>query len=261
MGYNNRAVRLHVLAQIIVDKHRGKVPNIYDALRELPGIGQYTARAILSSAFSMPEPIVDINVRRIFSRLFWKLQSAEVVRPESEIWSLATRLLPHRAAYDWNQALMDIGATICTARTPRCTLCPLLHFCKSRKWLQRVRTHRLNHHMDVHPGARSTGIKAAGVRGPGVRHLAIQAHSVRSVSKPEPSYRGVPNRIHRGRIVERLRRVKEGSWITVGALTRKVFEDSTKADVKWIERILRVLERDGLVQVKKKQARSVVRLG
>ncbi len=141
MGYNNRAVRLHILAQIVVDKHEGKVPNDYDSLRELPGIGQYTARAILSSAFSMTEPVVDINVRRLFSRLFWTMPSAEAMRPESEIWSLATRLLPHRAAYDWNQALMDIGATICTARTPRCTLCPLVRFCKSRTRLQHARTH------------------------------------------------------------------------------------------------------------------------
>ncbi len=261
MGYNNRAVWLHILAQIVVDKHMGQVPNDYDSLHELPGIGQYTARAILSSAFAMVQPVVDINVRRLFSRLFWTMPSAEAMCPEFEIWSLATRLLPQRASYHWNQALMDIGATICTARTPRCTLCPLVGFCRSRIGLQSPRTYWVHSDGASTARARPNGVNTRGVHSDKVRSPGADPNGNRSAVKREPSYRGVPNRLHRGRVVEQLRRVKEGSWITVGGLTRRVFKNSTKTDIHWVEKLLSVLERDGLVKVRKRQVGAVVRLG
>lgn len=226
MGYNNRAVRLHTLARLVVEEHGGKIPSDYDALRSLPGIGQYTARAILSSAFGQPEPVVDINIRRFFSRLFWKMPATTDMRPEPDIWSLAHELLPHRAAYNWNQALMDLGATVCTARSPRCADCPVAASCMSRQSMQ-----------------------PAPPRGA----LPVPA-------KREPSYRGIPTRIHRGRIVEELRRVPEGSTIGLDALTAKVFADRTPADAAWMEKTLQRLERDGLAKLEKKRATKRVAL-
>lgn len=215
MGYNNRAVRLHLLAQTVVDRHNGKLPQDYEALVVLPGIGKYTAHAILSSAFVQAVPVVDINVRRLFSRLFWPMPSERLMRPEKEIWPLAAALLPRRSAYDWNQALMDLGATICTARSPHCMECPVARFCKSRKRMQS-------------PQLRSSPSRA---------------------SSPEPSYRGVPVRIHRGKIVEALRNVQEGRQIAFKTLAAKLFRDPTSADELWIAKTLAALEKDGLVRV------------
>jgi A/G-specific adenine glycosylase len=218
MGYNNRAVRLHVLARIVVERHSGRLPRDAETLRTLPGIGRYTAMAILSSAFEEPVPIVDINIRRLYSRLFWKMSDRSALRPEQEIWPVAGEMLPHRNVYDWNQALMDLGATVCTARTPQCNDCPLTTFCRSRRQIQR-------------PSLRSS--------------------SPLRPSSPEPSYRGVPVRILRGRIVETLRGLPEGRQIRVHTLTKRLFDAPTHDDLCWTEQILRRLAKDGLVKIEK----------
>ena len=224
MGYNNRAVRLHMLARIVVDRHDGRLPRNADTLRTLPGIGRYTAMAILSSAFEEPVPIVDINVRRLYSRLFWKMSDRSAMRPEQEIWPVAGEMLPHRNVYDWNQALMDLGATVCTARTPRCSDCPLAPFCKSRTRLQNL-------------SLRSSFSSLRASRPP------LRA------SSSEPSYRGVPVRIHRGRIVETLRGLPEGWQMGVRTLAKQLFDAATPDDICWTEQILRRLEKDGLVRL------------
>lgn len=170
MGYNNRAVRLHALATVLVER-KMRIPSEASSLLELPGIGRYTAHAILSSVHGLPVPVVDVNIRRLLSRVFWRMPSTADMRSEPEIWRTAAGILPRRGVYDWNQALMDIGATICTARLPSCSRCPLGAICASRK-----------------------GMKRAG----------------RATGKSEPGLHGVPNRIYRGRIVEALRKRKSG---------------------------------------------------
>jgi A/G-specific adenine glycosylase len=171
MGYNNRAVRLHALASVIV--RRGmSIPATAETLLELPGIGKYTAYAILASVHGLPVPVVDVNIRRLLSRVFWRMPSTADMRNEREIWHTAEEILPRRNVYDWNQALMDIGATICTARRPSCRVCPLGAVCRSRTSM-----------IQPAPGAR----------------------------KREPGLRGVPDRIYRGRIVEALRNRRRGS--------------------------------------------------
>jgi A/G-specific adenine glycosylase len=170
MGYNSRAVRLHKLAQVILTNHSGKLPPDHKTLTSLPGIGNYTANAILSSVHAMHVPIVDVNVRRVLSRLFWKMPSIQEVRDEKEIWSVASDLLPRGRGYRWNQALMDLGATICTARQPRCARCPVGPLCASRTTIRRTFTRK---------------------------------------PKREPSFDGIPNRVYRGRIVEALRGMQE----------------------------------------------------
>jgi A/G-specific adenine glycosylase len=137
MGYNNRAVRLHKLANVVVEQHRGRIPKTVDELLALPGVGRYTANAMLSSAFGAQRPVVDVNIRRVLSRLFWRMKSTIAMQPERVIWLLAEELLPNGNAYNWNQALMDFGATVCTARNPSCMTCPVSGLCCSVSSMKR----------------------------------------------------------------------------------------------------------------------------
>jgi A/G-specific adenine glycosylase len=131
LGYNSRALRLHSLAKIVVAEHKGKMPRTVEALLELPGVGMYTAHALVCSAYRKAVPVVDVNIRRIFSRLFFEVAAPDEMQPESESWAIAARVLPEDEAYRWNQALMDIGALFCTARSPKCDRCPLHTMCMS----------------------------------------------------------------------------------------------------------------------------------
>jgi A/G-specific adenine glycosylase len=132
LGYYTRARHLQKTAQIIVENHSGVLPDTQDSLLELPGIGTYTAGAILSIAFGKPVPAVDGNVRRVLSRLF--ACSDPVNRPEAQkkLHALAASLIPETAPGSFNQALMDLGATICTPKSPACTHCPLKRHCRAR---------------------------------------------------------------------------------------------------------------------------------
>lgn len=133
MGYNNRAVRLHKFARQVRGEFGGEIPGTLEGLIRLPGIGRYTANAILSAAFGKRVPIVDVNVQRVLSRIFWRMESTAALRASNDVWHLAGGLLPARRSYDWNQALMDLGATVCTARKPDCAECPVAALCASGK--------------------------------------------------------------------------------------------------------------------------------
>lgn len=131
LGYNSRALRLRALAQIVAAEHDGKLPRTVEALLKLPGIGRYTAHALVCSAYRKPIPVVDVNIQRIFSRVFFDVHAANEMQPEKEAWAIAAKALPRRDVYRWNQSLMDIGALFCTARSPKCSVCPLAKFCMS----------------------------------------------------------------------------------------------------------------------------------
>ena len=136
MGYNGRAVRLHRLAREVVERHNGELPRTADELRKLPGIGPYTAAAVASFAFDEPVAVLDTNIYRVLSRTVHGVDapSREAIHP------LAESLLPKPDSpitpADWHQALMDIGATLCTTRQPRCMLCPLRPHCAAAPHLQ-----------------------------------------------------------------------------------------------------------------------------
>lgn len=129
LGYYARARNLHRAAQIILRDYNGRIPQEREKLLKLPGIGRYTAGAILSIAFGQDEPVVDANVRRVLSRLF-ALRRAQT---QKQLEELARALLPPRQAGLFNQALMDLGATICVSRKPRCLICPLTKLCQARQ--------------------------------------------------------------------------------------------------------------------------------
>ena len=133
LGYYSRARNLYRAAQIVISEFSGELPCDTQDLRQLPGIGRYTAGAIASIAFGMDEPALDGNARRVLARYFNVTLPARSPRGERLLWKLAEQnLLPGRAA-EYNQALMDLGAMICTPREPGCSACPLALNCMANE--------------------------------------------------------------------------------------------------------------------------------
>ena len=126
MGYPRRCRNIQESARAIVERHAGDVPRDLEALMALPGIGPYTARAILAFAFDDDAAVVDTNVARVISRI-----EGRSLKPR-DTQEIADRWLPLGFARDWNQVIMDFGATVCNARAPRCGECPVSQLCKWR---------------------------------------------------------------------------------------------------------------------------------
>jgi A/G-specific adenine glycosylase len=130
LGYYARARNLIACARKVARDHGGRFPDSEDGLRELPGIGRYTAAAIAAIAFGRRAVVVDANVERVVARLF--AVETELPAAREEIYRLAGSLTPDSGAGDYAQAMMDLGATICTPRSPRCGRCPLASLCAAR---------------------------------------------------------------------------------------------------------------------------------
>ncbi|MGV3620107.1 MAG: A/G-specific adenine glycosylase, partial [Archangium sp.] len=129
LGYYSRARNLHRAAQAIATTHAGELPDSVDALLELPGFGRYTAGAVASIAFGLEAPLVDGNVARVLSRLL-EIEGAPGERErEKTLWAAATALVSGERPGDWNQSLMELGATVCTPQNPTCLLCPVRAEC------------------------------------------------------------------------------------------------------------------------------------
>jgi A/G-specific adenine glycosylase len=126
LGYYHRARRLHQAAKIIVCERNGEFPATAEGWRELPGIGRYTAAAVASIALGKPIAVVDGNVERVLDRMFGPTDNQE------GNWQRAEALLARSRPGDFNQAMMELGATICTPRAPQCLICPLNDWCRSR---------------------------------------------------------------------------------------------------------------------------------
>ncbi|HYM28518.1 MAG TPA: hypothetical protein VET66_10235, partial [Steroidobacteraceae bacterium] len=132
LGYNVRAVRLHQIARQAVAEHGGVLPGTLEGLLALKGIGRYTAGAIACFAYGAPVATVDTNIRRVLWRVFRGVEPATWPTGQAasrEALALAEWALPAGAAYDWQQALMDLGATVCLSRRPACERCPLATCC------------------------------------------------------------------------------------------------------------------------------------
>ncbi len=129
LGYYSRARNLHRAARVVSDEHGGALPQTCDALRELPGVGRYTAGAVASIAFDRPAPVVDGNVARVFARLLGIREDVRRSAVARRLWEEAEALVQGASPGDWNQALMELGATLCTPRAPRCGDCPVARHC------------------------------------------------------------------------------------------------------------------------------------
>jgi A/G-specific adenine glycosylase len=133
LGYYSRARNLHRAAKEIVAKHDGQFPHDLDAALKLPGIGRYTGAAVLSIAYEAPLAVLDGNVARVLARLDTIRGDLRAPSRWKLLASKAQDLLAQEAPGDWNQALMELGETICTPRNPRCGACPIAHACRALK--------------------------------------------------------------------------------------------------------------------------------
>src|SRR5690606_30792312 len=131
LGYYARARNMHRCAQTIVADHGGRFPDTEEALLRLPGIGAYTAAAVAAIAFGRPATVVDGNVERVVARL--DAIGTPLPQAKPEIRAAAARLTPQHRPGDYAQAMMDLGATVCTPRAPRCMVCPLEDVCTARR--------------------------------------------------------------------------------------------------------------------------------
>ena len=208
LGYYRRARMMHAAAKVIVKQHGGKFPGQIGELRALPGIGRYTAAAIASIVFNAPAAVVDGNVERVLKRAFGTELAGE------SLWQAANSLLSRRRPGDFNQAMMELGSTVCLPRQPRCAVCPVIDLCATRGTLdaprkatsQRRRNicYALDHrdgsifliqrpkHASLMPGMwELPEIPAASVSGEGsitVRHsITVTDYTVRVMRRPAPS--------------------------------------------------------------------------
>jgi A/G-specific adenine glycosylase len=131
LGYNIRPRRLHAIARESVERYGGRLPSDEATLRSFKGIGAYTAGAILSFAFRRPAAILDTNVARVLFRVFVGRGHAKSHAMRRHLWKVSEALVPRRDAFDFNQALMDFGATVCLARKPLCLVCPMARLCRA----------------------------------------------------------------------------------------------------------------------------------
>ncbi len=129
LGYNIRPYRLHGIACEAMERYGGNIPSQEKELLSMKGIGRYTAGAIQSFAFQKDAPILDTNVMRVLHRIF--IGQGDPKKQKPVLWMLSEKLIPRGKGYDFNQALMDFGAMVCTARKPFCLLCPMREICHS----------------------------------------------------------------------------------------------------------------------------------
>ena len=215
MGYNSRALRLRDAAQAIVEQHGGIIPSDVALLLRLPGVGPYTSAAIACFAYNKREVVLDVNVRRVYSRLITRQATTIDVESDDVLTAFAEQVIPARRAAQWHHAVMDLGATICTARSPKCDACPRSTLCPSAFVMKPATKQKLQ----------------------------------------EPMFRDQPQRIWRGRIVEALRGVEQGNVITISALRKRILGSHTADESVWFDSVLAALARSGHVTCSGRQIR------
>ena len=214
LGYNLRAVRLQRIAIQVMEQHGGHLPGTVEGLLALDGIGPYTAAAVACFAFERAEPVLDTNVRRVLGRIARGPEAPRTLSVSAQ-WDLARQALPPEHAYDWNQALMDLGARVCTEAGPRCLLCPARTWCASAGQVGR----------------------------------AVRERQAPYGPKRETPFAG-STRYYRGRIVERLRLLPPGRTSTLSELGAAIRPDYTETDLPWLRSLVERLERDGLLAIR-----------
>ena len=217
LGYNSRAVRLKQIAQAVVDRFGGKMPSDEATLRSLPGIGPYTVAALRAFAFEIDDAAVDTNVRRVVHRLLHGIEHPAKIGAVA-LDEQAHDLVPPERAHDWNSAMMDLGATICTARAPKCLLCPLQRVC------------------------------AAAPIDSATLERARSAHA-RKRSPQEAIPFEQTTRYARGRIIDRLRVLPPGRRISLLDLHRDLTPQVNRTPAE-VATIVEALARDGLVDLR-----------
>ncbi|MFN2448478.1 MAG: A/G-specific adenine glycosylase [Candidatus Baltobacteraceae bacterium] len=215
LGYNSRAVRLHRLAREVCERFGGQLPSDCAALGSLPGVGPYTIAAVRAFAFDQDGAALDTNIRRVVHRVLFGLELASPIEP-ARVDARARALVPAGRARDWNSGMMDLGAQICTARAPKCSVCPLARVCAASpvdaKQLEALRRARVKR------------------GGPQARIPFRQT-----------------TRFARGRIVDALRELPAGNRISLLKL-RASLHDALEREENEFDAIVRALVKDGLLE-------------
>lgn len=211
LGYNGRAVRLHRLARAVCERHGGVLPDDPAALRGLPGVGPYTAAAIRAFAFDHDEAAVDTNVQRIVQRVRFGPEY-ETAAPRGEVSAAAAQFIEPGRGNDSNSALMDLGSAVCSARAPKCLVCPLQRVCAAFP-------------LDA----------------------ATLAARARAKAKPQVTYRKT-TRYLRGRIVDALRALDPRERVSLLDLSDTLASVVPDRSTGEIEATVRALAADGLVR-------------
>ncbi len=224
LGYNRRAVSLQGIARQVLAEYDGTLPETIEELLKLKGIGRYTAGAIACFAYHKQVATVDTNIYRVLHRVFLGLEYPEPKISTQKMFLFAEQVLPPNEAYDWNQALMDIGATICTSANPQCGRCPLQESCAAY--------HEMRQHSLFPDGS--------------------VLRQLRKVAEKKATYAPQPltssNRYFRGRIVAHLRTLPTGIYLPLIELGSVLRADFQSDDLPWLEKIVTGLQRDGLVE-------------
>ncbi|CAA9302169.1 MAG: A/G-specific adenine glycosylase [uncultured Chloroflexi bacterium] len=251
LGYNLRAVRLHEIARQAVERYGGQLPETLEGLLSLKGIGRYTAAAVMCFARGAPEPVLDTNVRRVLGRIF-AAEAPDAIDDDRVAWRVAEQALPDQGdVYDWNQALMDLGATVCLSRTPRCLLCPAQTWCTARQaWFAPEAAA-----MPGSPGvlAQAPLAQVAEERAPydvGDADGASSRPVVRKAkAKTAPERFEGSRRWYRGRVVNALRGLPEGTAATLDELAERLGQAGVQVEEALLREIVAALARDGLAAV------------
>jgi A/G-specific adenine glycosylase len=230
LGYNRRAVNMQRAARAVVNEYGGQFPRDLAALLNLPGVGPYTAGAIACFAFEQDVAFMDTNIRRVIHRLF--------VGPEeygsagdARLLAIGQAAVPPSHAWAWNQALMELGALICTAGAPACWRCPVQTYC---------RAYAARRAADEQIFSNSATPELRRQRRVGERR--------------EAAYTG-SNRFYRGRLIDALRQLAPGQALPLSQLGVRVKDGFSDGDLPWLRGLLEGLARDGLVALEGEQAR------
>jgi A/G-specific adenine glycosylase len=215
LGYNMRALRLHETARVVVERFRGAMPSESHLLRQLPGVGPYTSAAIRAFGFNLDDAPLDVNVRRIVHRVFYGFEYPRKATAR-ELDDRAIAMAAPGMAHDWNSAMMDLGATLCTARTPRCLICPLREACSAAP----------------------------------IDAVALERARREHAKAPSPQ-NAIPwertTRFARGRIVERLRALPPGQRISLLDLHSDLQPLMPERSLEDVRGLVAILEQDGLI--------------
>lgn len=212
LGYNRRALYLQKTAQHVVHCFNGEFPQTKEELLTLPGIGEYTAGALLSFAFEQDQPILDTNVKRVIGRVFAGYKALPQLN-DAVLWHALARLIPKQGnTYSFNQALMDFGSLVCRLQTPLCNTCPFQQLCTSYPSILTATAQEKRYQKKAH----------------------------------EQLYFGQPRRIWRGKIVQYLHTTPSGR-ATIHQIGKAIQLDYCSTRETWLLDVLRTLLDDGLV--------------
>lgn len=226
LGYNRRALLLHRFAKEVCAVYHGTIPTNNEKLQQLPGMGSYTTGAVLSFAYNLPEPAIDVNVRRIYLRFFQGRDQGLPMgkKEEQELYHFVKQTIPENKSTDFHSALMDFGSLVCTRKAPQCSSCLLQASCQ------------------FFPLYNSNPRKA---------FFAAEKRKELGVVE---NGKHIPNRIFRGRIVEFVRQ-NQGKEISIPDLGKIIKKDYHLKEEQWLLSLVEKLQQEGLLNfsiVKKK---------